>query len=99
MFGEFAVGDEWFAVMDSPSPHEFDFNEGLSLQVECADQAEIDAVWQALSRVPEAEVCGWCKDQFGVSWQVVPENIEELLAGSGFAAMMTMKKIVIADLG
>lgn len=98
MFGEFAVGDQWFAVMDSPSGHEFDFNEGISLQVECTDQDEIDAFWQALSRVPEAEVCGWCKDQFGVSWQVVPENIEELLAGSGFSAMMSMKKIVIADL-
>jgi predicted 3-demethylubiquinone-9 3-methyltransferase (glyoxalase superfamily) len=99
MFGEFAIGDEWFAVMDSPTDHGFDFNEGLSLQVECADQAEIDRLWQALSRVPEAEVCGWCKDQFGVSWQVVPANLEELLAGSGFAAMMRMKKIVIAELG
>jgi len=98
MFGEFAVGEQWFAVMDSPSGHEFDFNEGVSLQVECADQAEIDAMWQALSRVPEAEVCGWCKDQFGVSWQVVPANIEQLLAGPGFAAMMSMKKIIIADL-
>jgi len=98
MFGEFAVGDQWFALMDSPVGHDFDFNEGLSLQVECADQAEIDRTWEALSREPEAEVCGWCKDQFGVSWQVVPENIEELLVGSGFAAMLKMKKIVIADL-
>ena len=99
MFGEFAVGDQWFAVMDSPVDHEFDFNEGLSLQVECADQAEIDRTWAALSRVPEAEVCGWCKDQFGVSWQVVPDNLDELLEGKGFASMLTMKKIVIAELG
>lgn len=98
MFGEFAVDDEWFAVMDSPTGHEFDFNEGLSLLVECADQAEIDDVWARLSHVPEAEVCGWCKDQFGVSWQVAPANVEDLLADTGFAAMMTMKKIVIADL-
>ncbi len=99
MFGEFAVGEQWFAVMDSPVDHEFDFDEGLSLQVECADQAEIDTLWQALSRVPEAEVCGWCRDQFGVSWQVIPSDIQNLLAGSGFASMMSMKKIIIADLG
>jgi predicted 3-demethylubiquinone-9 3-methyltransferase (glyoxalase superfamily) len=98
MFGEFAVGDEWFALMDSPAMHEFDFNEGLSLLVECSDQAEIDDLWGKLSHVPEAEVCGWCKDPFGVSWQVAPVNVEDFLVDTGFAAMMTMKKIIIADL-
>lgn len=97
MFGEFAVGSEWFAVMDSPVRHEFDFNEGVSLLVECADQAEIDRYWDQLSRVPEAEVCGWCKDQFGVSWQIAPANINDLMTPANFSKMMTMSKIVIAD--
>lgn len=98
MFADFAVGDQWFAVMDSPRRHDFDFNEGVSLQVECADQAEIDYFWDKLSTVPEAEVCGWCKDRFGVSWQVVPRDVERLLSGGGFAAMLKMKKIVIDEL-
>jgi predicted 3-demethylubiquinone-9 3-methyltransferase (glyoxalase superfamily) len=98
MFGEFAVGDQWFAAMDSPIRHEFDFNEGISLLVECDDQAEVDYFWEKLSRVPESEQCGWCKDQFGVSWQVVPRGMEELIDKPGnFAAMMKMKKIVLAE--
>lgn len=97
MFGEFAVAEQWFAVMDSPTRHEFDFNEGVSLQVECADQAEIDHLWNLLSAVPEAEQCGWCKDAFGVSWQIVPVHMERLLTDENFKTMLAMKKIVIAD--
>lgn len=97
MFGEFAVGDQWFAVMDSPERHEFGFNEGVSLQVECADQAEIDHLWDRLSAVPEAEQCGWCKDQYGVSWQIVPIHLERLLTPQNFKNMLAMKKIVIAE--
>jgi predicted 3-demethylubiquinone-9 3-methyltransferase (glyoxalase superfamily) len=98
MFGEFAVGDEWFAVMDSPVRHDFDFNEAISLQIDCADQAEIDHFWKALSTVPEAEQCGWCKDRFGVSWQVVPGDMGEVMdQPENYAAMMRMKKIVLAD--
>jgi len=98
MFGEFAVGEQWFAAMDSPIRHDFDFNEGISLLVECDDQAEVDYFWDKLSRVPEAEQCGWCKDQFGVSWQVAPKGMEQLLHKPGnFEAMMKMKKIVLAE--
>ncbi len=97
MFGEFAVGDQWFAVMDSPVRHEFEFNEGVSLQVECADQTEIDHLWERLSAVPEAEQCGWCKDQFGVSWQIVPIHLERLLTPQNFKNMLAMKKIVVAE--
>lgn len=93
MFGEFAVGRQWFAVMDSPRRQDFDFTEGVSLQVRCADQAEIDRYWQALSRVPAAEQCGWCKDQFGVSWQVAPTRFDHMLTPENFATMLTMKKI------
>jgi predicted 3-demethylubiquinone-9 3-methyltransferase (glyoxalase superfamily) len=97
MFGEFAVGSQWFAVMDSPVAHDFNFNEGLSLIVECADQAEIDRYWEKLSHVPEAEVCGWCKDQFGVSWQVVPANLDQLMTPDNFAKLNKMQKIVVAE--
>ncbi|MBL8160246.1 VOC family protein [Candidatus Saccharibacteria bacterium] len=98
MYGEFAVGEQWFAVMDSGVEHQFNFNEGISLSISCRDQAEIDYFWEKLSTVPEAEQCGWCKDQFGVSWQVVPENMEELMSRPGaFAKMMEMHKLVIAD--
>jgi predicted 3-demethylubiquinone-9 3-methyltransferase (glyoxalase superfamily) len=97
MFGEFAVGSQWFAVMDSPVAHDFNFNEGVSLQVECQDQAEIDYLWGRLSDVPEAEVCGWCKDRFGVSWQVIPHNLDQIMTPTNFARMLTMKKIVISE--
>lgn len=64
----------------------------------CKDQDEIDHYWEELSAVPESEQCGWCKDRYGLSWQIVPENIEELMKKSdGFSKMMEMKKLVIAD--
>ena len=98
-FGEFRVGDQWFAVMDNGGQdHKFSFNEGISLSVACKDQAEIDKLWGVLSTVPEAEQCGWCKDQFGVSWQIVPENMEELMSRpNAYTTMMNQHKIVIAE--
>ncbi|RRJ87880.1 VOC family protein [Gulosibacter macacae] len=96
MFSEFTLGGQWFTAMDGGSDHEFTFGEGLSLSVACADQAEIDRYWDALSHVPEAAVCGWCKDEFGVSWQIVPANMEELMAKPGaYEKMMQMSKIEI----
>ena len=77
---------------------EFKFNEAVSFSIPCDDQAEIDYYWGKLSAVPEAEQCGWCKDQYGLSWQVVPKNVGELLKRpNAFANMMKMKKLVIAD--
>lgn len=76
----------------------FKFNESVSFVIPCKDQEEIDYYWEKLSSSPENEQCGWCKDQFGLSWQVVPENTGELLKKPGaFAKMMKMKKLVIAD--
>lgn len=98
MFGEFRIGEQWFSFMDSNVSHEFGFTPGVSLEVRCADQAEIDRLWDALSAVPEAEQCGWLADRYGVSWQIVPENMGELLAGpGGYQRMLGMKKLVIAD--
>lgn len=77
---------------------EFQLSEAVSFAIACKDQAEIDYYWEKLSSVPEAEQCGWCKDQFGLSWQIVPENMEELmLRPNAFNVMMQQKKIVIAD--
>lgn len=99
MYGEFRIGEQWFAVMDSAVEQDAPFTCGVSLEVLCADQAEIDRLWEALSVVPEAEQCGWLADRFGVSWQIVPANMGELMEHPGaFERMMPMKKIIIAEL-
>lgn len=98
MFGDFMLEGEWMAAMDSSEEQECLFNEAVSFQVNCKDQAEIDYFWEKLSTVPESEQCGWCKDQFGLSWQIVPENMEELMKKpDAFKKLMQMHKIVIAD--
>ncbi|MDB5160406.1 MAG: yteG [Candidatus Saccharibacteria bacterium] len=77
---------------------EFKFTEAVSFVVTCKDQEEIDYYWEKLSAVPEAEQCGWCKDQYGLSWQIVPENMGEYMKRpQAFEHMLQMKKIVIAD--
>ena len=83
----------------------FKFNEAVSFYVECEDQAEVDYFWNRLSAVPESEQCGWLKDKFGLSWQIVPKQMGELLSSpmrkkamAATNAMLQMKKIVIADL-
>lgn len=105
MFSDFKLLDQWFAAMDGGDPHNFDFNEGISLLVTCKDQEEIDYYWEKLSAVPESEQCGWLKDKYGVSWQIVPEGMEKMLnnpdkekANRAMEAMLQMKKIDIAKL-
>lgn len=99
MFAELRVGEQWFAVIDSGVEQDFSFTCGVSFEVQCADQAEIDRLWNALSAAPEAEQCGWLADKFGVSWQIVPANMGELMSHEGaFERMLDMKKLVIADL-
>lgn len=98
MFAEFRLWNQWIVAMDSGVEQDFTFNEAVSFGIECENQREIDEVWAILSRVPEAEQCCWCKDQFGVSWQVMPQNVGRLLARPhAFEHMMQMKKLVIAD--
>lgn len=99
MFGEFHVGRQWFSMMDSAAEHDFGFTPGVSLVVRCAHQSEIDRLWDALSAVPEAEQCGWLVDRFGVSWQIIPQDLDRLLARPGAVQrMLSMKKLVIAEL-
>lgn len=98
MYADFQLDGQWFAANDSGEEQEHTFGAGISLMVNCKDQAEIDDLWEKLSTVPEAEQCGWCQDQFGVSWQVVPENMEELMKNPGaYKTMMGQHKIVIAE--
>jgi predicted 3-demethylubiquinone-9 3-methyltransferase (glyoxalase superfamily) len=96
-------GSNFVALNGGP---EFRFNESISFMVPCADQAEIDHYWTALTEDGgEESMCGWLRDKFGVSWQVVPAQIDELLASADPAqaervtqALFQMRKIVIADL-
>lgn len=100
MFSDFQLCGQWFAAMDGGrDDHAFGFDCGMSLEVLCADQAEIDRYWNALSAVAEAEQCGWLADEFGLSWQITPERMGELMEHPGaFERMLQMKKIVIAEL-
>ncbi|MBE0600945.1 MAG: VOC family protein, partial [Firmicutes bacterium] len=70
-----------FLAMDHGFDADFTFNEAVSLIVSCDTQEEIDYFWQQLSHEPDAEACGWLKDRFGVSWQIVPAQLDNLLAG------------------
>ncbi|HYF96408.1 MAG TPA: VOC family protein [Patescibacteria group bacterium] len=93
---DFELGGQRFTAINAGP--EFKFNESVSFLIACKDQEEIDYYWERLSKSPENEQCGWCKDQFGLSWQVVPESMEELMnKPEAFQKMMQMKKIVIAD--
>jgi predicted 3-demethylubiquinone-9 3-methyltransferase (glyoxalase superfamily) len=105
MYSDFALDDDWFVAMDSAHEHGFVFNEAISFLVTCRDQAEIDRYWQALSHVPQAEQCGWCKDKFGVAWQITPLLMEEVMQSGDQAkidrvteAFLKMKKFDVATL-
>jgi len=105
MYSDFRLGPTWFAAMDSAHPHGFGFNEAVSLLVTCRDQAEIDRYWAALSSVPEAEQCGWCKDRFGVSWQITPVAMARIMNSGDQAtidrvtrAFLPMHKLDVAAL-
>jgi len=104
-YGPYSLAGQHFAAMDSAQTHEFGFNEAISFIVDCKDQIEVDYFWKKLSAVPESEVCGWLKDKFGVSWQIVPTVLGQLLADPDRAkadrtmeAMLKMKKLDIAEL-
>lgn len=71
-FGDFTLHGQLFAAMDSALDHRFTFTEAISLYVNCEDQDEIDRYWEAFTRDGEESMCGWLKDPFGVSWQIVP---------------------------
>lgn len=104
MYEDFMLEGVWFAAMDSAQKHDFAFNEAISFMVSCDSQKEIDYYWEKLSADQEAEQCGWLKDQFGVSWQIVPSRMGEFMSGSEeqrtrvTQTFLKMKKFDIAGL-
>ncbi len=106
MFTDFTLENQWFTAMDGSSKqHKYAFSEAVSLLVNCDDQAEIDYYWEKLSAVPESEQCGWLKDKFGVSWQISPTAMNEMMTTDDKAALkrvtevfLKMKKFNIAEL-
>lgn len=105
MYTDFMLEGEWFAAMDSAQDHEFQFNEAISLVVNCDSQEEIDYYWVNLSAVPEAEQCGWLKDSYGVSWQIVPREMDEMMMQGTreqvdrvTQTFLPMKKLILSDL-
>src|SRR5690625_1690365 len=104
---QFSLAGDVFMAMDGPGEHEFGFSPGVSLIVRCRSQQEIDHFWEKLSEGgdPEAQQCGWLADRFGVSWQIVPERLYEMLqdpdaerVGRVTASFLGMKKMDIAEL-
>jgi len=102
MHAQFRIDGQALMAMDSAEA-DAAFNEAVSLMVNCEDQTEIDRLWSALSAVPAAEACGWVKDRFGVSWQIVPRTLWGMMASGDtsarermFAAVWGMKKLDLA---
>lgn len=88
-------GLQYMAINAGP---EFKFTEAVSFMVSCESQDEIDYFWEKLSAMPEAEQCGWCKDKYGLSWQIIPANMKELLGKpGGFETLMKQHKIIISE--
>jgi predicted 3-demethylubiquinone-9 3-methyltransferase (glyoxalase superfamily) len=105
MFTDFQLEGQGFAAMESARQHDFAFNEAISLMVYCNDQSEIDYYWEKLSAVPQAEMCGWLKDKYGLSWQIVPVDMDKMMQGSDperaarvTQAFLKMKKFDLATL-
>lgn len=105
MFADFKLAGTWLAAMDSAREHQFAFNEAISLLVPCETQEEIDYFWNKLSADPGAEQCGWLKDRYGLSWQVWPTVMGEMMADGTpeqiarvTKAFLPMKKFEIAKL-
>ena len=104
-FASFALDNQQFAAMDSARTHGFTFNEAISFIVECESQQEIDRYWNKLSADPKSEQCGWLKDRYGLSWQIVPTIMEKMLStkdpkklANVTQAFLKMKKFDIAKL-
>ena len=103
MMVTFELNGTSFTALNGGS--QFTFNEAISFMISCDSQEELDHYWSKLSADPKSEICGWCKDKFGLSWQIVPKRLMELQADPDPArvkrtvdAMMTMVKLDVAAL-
>jgi len=104
-YAAFTLEGHEFGAMDSAHEHLFAFNEAISFMVNCETQEEIDHYWDALTAVPKAEQCGWLKDKYGLSWQVVPTAMDQMMASADpkqmarvTEAFLKMKKFDLAEL-
>lgn len=107
MFTDFMLEGNWLAAMDSAQHHDFAFNEAISLIVYCNTQQEIDYYWEKLKEGgdPKAQQCGWLKDRYGVSWQIVPRLLDEIMTKGSreqvdrvTKTFMPMKKLILSEL-
>lgn len=101
----FSVAGYEFVLIESGHPHGFTFTEAISFMVYCTDQQEIDYYWDKLSAVPAAEQCGWLKDRYGLSWQIIPVQMDEMMRSHDRMALdrvtkafLPMKKLDLATL-
>ena len=102
---DFELDGQQFVALNGGSGVDFHFNESVSFQVDCEDQDEVDHFWEALGEGGEHGPCGWLKDKYGLSWQIVPSRLTELIGSEdqeagqrAMAAMLQMQKIVVADI-
>jgi predicted 3-demethylubiquinone-9 3-methyltransferase (glyoxalase superfamily) len=100
---QFALLDQKFMVMDSPEQHNFSFTEGVSLTIHCETQEEIDYYWNKFTEGGHESMCGWLKDKFGVSWQIIPTALDDIMrdpakAGKAAKAFMAMRKLDIEQI-
>lgn len=104
MYAEFTLNNYKLTAMDGPGEHQYTFNEAVSFVVECHNQAEIDKYWNTMTAAGGQEsMCGWLKDKFGVSWQIIPAVLGKLMSdgersGRVMQALMKMKKLDIVTL-
>jgi len=96
----FSLNHLKFMAKDSPDQHIFDFNESVSFAIPCKTQQEIDYYWNYFTEHGSESWCGWCKDVFGISWQVIPDNLAQILTTQpqAYSALSRMKKIILQDL-
>ena len=100
---QFALNDQKFMIMESAAPHNFTFTEGISLTIHCETQKEIDHYWEKLTESGAESMCGWLKDKFGISWQIVPNVLDKIMsdpakAGKAAQAFMSMRKLNIEQI-
>jgi predicted 3-demethylubiquinone-9 3-methyltransferase (glyoxalase superfamily) len=105
MYADFMLEGQWLGAMDSARMHDFDFNEAISFMVHCDTQQEIDYYWDKLTAEGKEVQCGWLRDKYGVTWQIVPTILPELLNANDqekgkrvMQALMSMVKLDIAQL-
>jgi predicted 3-demethylubiquinone-9 3-methyltransferase (glyoxalase superfamily) len=100
---QFSLNDQKFMIMESAASHNFTFTEGISLTIHCETQVEIDHYWERLTESGAESMCGWLKDKFGVSWQIVPSILDKIMsdparAGKAAQAFMSMRKLNIEQI-